>query len=123
MKMILKLGGGALVAAMTISAVDCSKSGAATDITDTTKASTLPSNSTAPIPPPPQNAEDKIPRINVEEAKKLIADGKAIIIDVRGTDTYKLAHIKGAIDFPLPKLEAGDLKDLPKDKRIIAYCA
>jgi len=123
MKMILKLGGGALIAAMTISAVDCSKSGAATDIADATKASTLPSNSAAPIPPPPQSAEDKMPRINVEEAKKLIADGKAIIIDVRGTDTYKMAHIKGALDFPLSKLEAGDLKNLPKDKRIIAYCS
>jgi len=123
MKMILKLGGGALIAAMAVSAIGCAKSGAATDLADTTKAGTPPVNSAAPIPPPPQNAEDKMPRISVEEAKKLVADGKAIIIDVRGPDAYKMAHIKGALDFPLPKVETGDLKDLPKDKRIIAYCS
>jgi rhodanese-related sulfurtransferase len=64
-----------------------------------------------------------MPRINVEEARKLVAEGKAIFIDVRGPDSFNSSHIKGALDFPMKKLEAGDIKDLPKDKRIIAYCA
>ncbi len=126
MKMILKLGGGALIAGMAISAAGCSKSGEASNIAGSTTASTPPATSAAPaIPVPPvqnQNSEDKMPRVNVEETKKLVADGKAIIIDVRGTDAYKISHIKGALDFPLNKLESGDVKGLPKDKRIIAYC-
>jgi 3-mercaptopyruvate sulfurtransferase SseA len=122
MKMILKLG-GALIATISISAAGCSKSGVGASIADATRANTPPANSAAPIPSRPQSDEDKMPRINVEEARKLVADGKAIIIDVRGTDVYKLSHIKGALDIPMSKLEAGDLKNLPKDKQIIAYCS
>jgi rhodanese-related sulfurtransferase len=69
-----------------------------------------------------QNAEDKMPRVKVEEAKKMIAEGKAVIIDVRGAEAYKMSHIKGALDIPLNKLEARDFKNLPKDKFLIAYC-
>jgi len=71
---------------------------------------------------PAQNPEDKMPRIKVDEAKKLVDEGKAIIIDVRGTDSYKMSHIAGSLDYPLNKIESGDYKGLPKDKRIIAYC-
>jgi hypothetical protein len=119
MNMILKLGAGALIAGMAIAAAGCAKSGASTHMAGVATANAP----AAPIPSPPQNAEDKMPRVNVEEARKLIADGKAVFIDVRGPDSYKISHIKGALDIPMSKLEAGDLKDLPKDKRIIAYCA
>jgi len=121
MKMTLKLGGGALIAAMAISAIGCSKSGMGANIAEATKAGAPPANSAAPSPP--QNAEDKMPRLSAEETKKLVADGKAVIIDVRGPDAYKISHIKGALDIPLNKIESGDFKDLPKDKRIIAYCS
>ncbi|MCG3160291.1 MAG: hypothetical protein JMDDDDMK_01360 [Acidobacteria bacterium] len=118
MKIISKLGGGAMIAAMAISAIGCSKSSAGVNTAGAASA-----NAAAPAPSPTQNPEDKMPRVSVEETRKLVADGKAIIIDVRGTDSYKTSHIKGSIDFPLTKLESGDLKGLPKDKRIIAYCS
>jgi 3-mercaptopyruvate sulfurtransferase SseA len=123
MMMISKIGGGALIAAMAIWAAGCSKSSAGANMADAAAANTPPSNSAAPVPSPPQSPEDKVPRVNVEETKKLVADAKAIIIDVRGTDSYKTAHIKGALDIPINKLESGDFKGLPKDKRIIAYCS
>ncbi|MGE0887707.1 MAG: rhodanese-like domain-containing protein [Blastocatellales bacterium] len=63
-----------------------------------------------------------MPRVRAEETKKMVDEGKAIIIDVRGTEAYKLSHIKGSIDYPLSKLENKDFNGLPKDKRIIAYC-
>jgi len=122
MKMNLKLGGGALIAAVAIAAAGCSKSGVGANLAGAAVKSTPPANSAAPNIPTPQNSDDNTPRITVEEARKMVADGKAIIIDVRGTDAYKLAHIKGALDIPLNRLEAGDFKDLPKDKRVIAYC-
>ncbi len=75
-----------------------------------------------PAVPESQNPEDKMPRIGPEESQKLVKDGKAVIIDVRGTDAYKVAHIKGALDIPLNNIESGDYKGLPKGKRIIAYC-
>jgi 3-mercaptopyruvate sulfurtransferase SseA len=75
-----------------------------------------------PAPPATQSAEDKMPRIRVEEAKALAAKGEAVIIDVRGPEAYKTSHIKGALDHALSRLETKDFKDLPKDKKIIAYC-
>jgi hypothetical protein len=124
MNIILKLGVGALTIGLAITAAGCAKSGASTTAVGATTAGaqSAPQSATA-IPSPPQNAEDKIPRVKVDEAKKLIADGKAIIIDVRGADAYKMSHIKGALDLPLTKLDTGEIKDLPKDKLIIAYCS
>jgi len=76
----------------------------------------------ASTPAPAQNPEDKMPRLSAEEAMKLVAAHKAVLIDVRGTQAYQEAHIKGALDFPGPRIEASDFKGLPRDKRIIAYC-
>ena len=60
-------------------------------------------------------------RITVEELKNLL-DAKAdiIVVDVRNTDSYDLAHIPGAL--PLPSGETRDRhKELPKDKLIVLY--
>jgi 3-mercaptopyruvate sulfurtransferase SseA len=127
MKMILKLSVSALTIGMAITAAGCAKSGASSPTAGATAAGgsasqSAPQSATA-IPPPPQNAEDKIPRVKVDDAKKMIAEGKAIIIDVRGADAYKMSHIKGALDFPLTKMDTSEIKDLPKDKLIIAYCS
>jgi 3-mercaptopyruvate sulfurtransferase SseA len=117
MNIILKLGASALTVGLAITAAGCAKSGAST-----ATAGGLSANSATATPFPGQNAEDKMPRVKVEEARKLVEEGKAIIIDVRGAEGYKTSHIKGAPNVPLNKLEAGDFKDLPKDKIIIAYC-
>jgi Rhodanese-like domain len=123
MNMILKLGAVALTGGMAITATGYGRLGASTHMTCVAARVATSANSAAPIHSLTQNAEDQMPRINVEEAKKLVAEGKAVIIDVRGSDSYKASHIKGALDVPMKKLEAGDFKDLPKDKRIIAYCS
>ena len=69
-----------------------------------------------------QNPEDKMLRVNAQDAIKAASEGRAVIIDVRGTDSYKLAHIKDALDHSLSRVESGDFNGLPKDKQIIAYC-
>jgi len=124
MKIILKLGASALTVSLAFLAASCVKSGASTPTASATTAGEPSAHPATAIPSPHahQNAEDKMPRVKVDVAKKLVAEGKAIIIDVRGADAYKMSHIKGALDVPLNKLEAGDFKDLPKDKTIIAYC-
>ncbi|MGA1367505.1 MAG: rhodanese-like domain-containing protein [Blastocatellia bacterium] len=66
--------------------------------------------------------EDAAPRVTAEDSIKLVKEGKAIVIDVRGTASYEAAHIGGALDIPLNKLEAGEFTGLPRDKKIIAYC-
>ncbi|MGH9852951.1 MAG: rhodanese-like domain-containing protein [Blastocatellia bacterium] len=121
--MILKLGRSALIVAMASLALACAKSGAGANHANAAAPNAVTANNAAPAPSPAQTPEDKTPRIKVEEAKKLVAEGKAVIIDVRGTDSYKMSHIKGSLDVPMNKLETGDFKGLPKDKRIIAYCS
>ena len=88
-----------------------------------TAAPAPPNSALTPPPPPTPKPEDAQPRLTVEQAKTLVDQGKAVIIDVRGPDAYRLGHIKDALDVPLAKLEAGDFANLPKDKRIIAYCS
>lgn len=81
-------------------------------------------NAAAPVQSTPApNPEDSMPRVRPSEAKEALEKGTAVIIDVRGPDSYKAAHIKGALEHSLSRLEQGDFKDLPKDKRIIAYCS
>jgi hypothetical protein len=59
-------------------------------------------------------------RISLEEFRKLLADGRRVVIlDVRGEIDSK---IKGAKHIPLDQLEAR-LKELPAGREVITYCA
>lgn len=68
------------------------------------------------------DAKDKYPDVSVKELKTAIEKNKVTVIDVNGSDSYREAHIPGAIDFEAnaEKLE----KVLPRDKNalIVAYC-
>ncbi|MEO6725554.1 MAG: rhodanese-like domain-containing protein [Blastocatellia bacterium] len=114
------LGRGALILASACLALACSKLAASPNSANT--ATTPVAATAAPTPVPTQNPEDKMPRISPEEAKKLVDAGKAVIIDVRGPEAYKAAHIKGSLEYALSKIEQKDFSGLPKNKRIIAYC-
>lgn len=116
MKVFSIFGRGLLVVLSACLALACSKLSASTD------QPAPPAAAAAAAPSATQNPEDKMPRVRAEETKKMVDEGKAVIIDVRGTEAYKLSHIKGSIDYPLSKLENKDFNGLPKDKRIIAYC-
>jgi rhodanese-related sulfurtransferase/DNA-binding transcriptional ArsR family regulator len=47
--------------------------------------------------------------------------GEVVVLDVRPTVEYTAGHIPGAVSVPLDELEA-QLKDLPIDVEIVAYC-
>ncbi|MBS1790693.1 MAG: rhodanese-like domain-containing protein [Acidobacteria bacterium] len=95
----------------------CQKSDASATTSSVTPAATVAA------PPLAKSAEDSMPRVTVEEAKAQVANGTAVLVDVRGPDAYKLGHIKGSLEHSLGKMEGNDFKGLPKDKRIIAYCS
>ena len=61
-------------------------------------------------------------RITREDAIKMVAAKKAVYVDVRPKDQYDIEHIKGAINIPLGDVVA-KMKELPKDKFIVTYCA
>jgi len=63
-----------------------------------------------------------MPRVSAEELKRLMAAGRAVIVDVRSAEDYRGTHIQGAINLPLQQIEAGQFPNLPRNKRLISYC-
>ena len=91
-------------------------------------------NQTAAEPPPrgePLRAHaQQSPMISAEELKVKLNNNEAVtIIDVRGSEGYAASRttIKGAWHFKLRRLKSrfkfAPLKDLPKDREIVIYCA
>ena len=56
------------------------------------------------------------------EAARLLAEGRAVLIDVREPFEFAADHLDGAVNIPL-----GDLRDrlaeLPRDRELLVYCA
>jgi 3-mercaptopyruvate sulfurtransferase SseA len=73
-------------------------------------------------PGAPEPTSDSARRITREEAIKMVAAKKAVYVDVRNKDQYDIEHIQGAISIPLNDIVTR-MKDLPKGKFIITYCA
>ena len=87
------------------------------------------SGSTWPAPAQPRALRnhataqaDGTPRITPQEVLTLVRRRKAVLVDVRGLDTYKYRHIKGALSIPVEQIEAR-LKELPRGKTIATYCS
>jgi rhodanese-related sulfurtransferase len=88
-----------------------------------TAAGPSPASSPAQQPAVAQSAESQVPRITIDELKKLRTEGQVVVVDVRLADAYNIEHIKGSINLPLEKIQAGEYKNLPRDKRIVTYCS
>ena len=68
-----------------------------------------------------QSQPPEAPRISAEEALKLVANGQAVVVDVRNKLAWDENHAEGALS--VPSAEIGKrLAELPKDKLIVAYC-
>jgi len=61
-------------------------------------------------------------RISVAEARKQVTTKKAVIVDVRRAEQFRLGHIKGATNIPGSQL-LSRFRELPVGKTIITYCA
>ena len=77
-----------------------------------------------------QTAAPAVEMISAEELKAKVASNHPVtIIDVRSSEGYSASTttVKGAIHFKLRKLKSRlfypPLKDLPKDREIVTYCA
>ena len=67
-------------------------------------------------------AETAVPRIGVMDTQAAVNRGEAVLLDVRQPAAFSSGRIKGAILMPEAEIpsRAGTL---PKDKKIITYCA
>lgn len=55
------------------------------------------------------------------EVDRLLAEGQALVIDVRPAQEYQHGHLKGALSLPLADLPAR-LGQLPRDREVVVYC-
>jgi rhodanese-related sulfurtransferase len=75
-------------------------------------------------------ANAAVPRITPAQAREMIAQGNALVVDVRdGTEVEKSGKIAGAVHVPRGLLEFRADPDSPshdknfaKDKNVIVYC-
>ena len=69
--------------------------------------------------------DDLVPRIDVAAAFAQVRDGRAILIDVRGAESWSARHAVGAISLPLDDIESAPSRALafvPDGQRPILYC-
>ena len=85
-------------------------------------------DATVPAPPqaapedPPEEDTPEVPRVSAEEVKqKLDSGANVVVLDSRSADAYHLAHIPGAVSFPLTEM-AGPFDGLQGYDEIITYC-
>ena len=86
------------------------------------KGMTTTVNNTANLANAAPTPADDAPRISIADAKAAFDAGGALFVDTRAESAYNQEHIKGAINVSSDKLDA-KLNELPKDKKIIAYCS
>lgn len=60
--------------------------------------------------------------ISAAEAKKLLDDKNAVLIDVREVSEYEAEHIPGAINMPLSVFDVNAVKSFSPDKKLIIQC-
>ena len=75
----------------------------------------------APVAPAAAPTEESARRISATEARQALAEGKAVLVDVRPKEAYDMSHAQGAISLPLSDL-GSRIGELPKDKLVITYC-
>lgn len=68
-----------------------------------------------------RNDRQSLETVSRKELKQRIDNNKVLVLDVRPQEEYQEGHIPGAISIPTGELEQR-IKDLPKDKQIVAYC-
>ena len=76
-------------------------------------------------------ANEAVPRITPEDARRLMAEADALVVDVRdGTEVAKTGKIKGAVNVSRGMIEFRADADTPyhdaafrKDRPVILYCA
>jgi phage shock protein E len=68
--------------------------------------------------------QESVPRISIQELKKVMDAGKPVtIIDVQPKDVYKAGHIKGALSIPWKsQIALEDVFNLPTEKPVVTYC-
>lgn len=67
------------------------------------------------------HARDSLEPVSRADLAERVAQGTAIVLDVRPEDEFAAGHVPGARNIPLAELEKR-LRELPKGVEVVAYC-
>ena len=67
------------------------------------------------------HARDSLEPVSRADLAERVAQGTAIVLDVRPEDEFAAGHVPGARNIPLAELEKR-LSELPKRVEVVAYC-
>ena len=73
-------------------------------------------------PSPAAVPSDGVRRISVDELRAALANGEAVVLDVRPEAQYKAGHIQGTLWIPDNHIN-DRFKEVPRDKLIATYCS
>ena len=62
-----------------------------------------------------------VPRISLDEARRKLDSGEAILVDVRTKESYDSSHAQGALSIPETEVDSR-LNEIPHDGDVILYC-
>lgn len=62
-----------------------------------------------------------VPEVDAAQAYQLL--GQAVFIDTRSRAEYEVSHISDALWVGYDNFDTSRLQDIPKDKKIVAYCS
>jgi len=71
---------------------------------------------------PRKDEREPFYRVDVAEAKQMIASGEVVVIDVRDPHEYNAGHVPGATLIPVNSVFARR-EELPKEGKILFVCA
>jgi len=64
---------------------------------------------------------DDVEEVEREDLLRRVAEGSAVVLDVRPRAEYDGGHLPGAVHIPLEDLPAR-IEELPTDREVVAYC-
>ncbi len=68
-----------------------------------------------------RRSKNSLESVSIDELSERLKQQDILLLDVRPADEYEQGHIRSSISIPSEELTE-KLRDLPKDKQIIAYC-
>lgn len=122
MRLFASLSAAVILAALFLVACN-SKDGSGSAARSSTSSNSNSGGSTGSASGPTTSApNDGVRRITTAELRDALEKGTAVVVDVRSAESYRMAHIKGALN--IPEAEIASRKDeLPRDKTIVLYCS
>ena len=118
MRLFASLSAAVILAALALTACN-SRDGSGSAARTGSNSSSSTGSATGPTASTPS---DGVRRITTAELRDALEKGTAVVVDVRSAESYKMGHIKGALNIPEAEI-ASRKGELPSDKTIVLYCS